>query len=181
MQKGQTGRCCRQRSDLWPDTCDTSAGTNAALKTTSGQHVFFPTSAYSKNRAAAVFASPALSRQLGGLLSLLFTLLGENPAGRLSSMWLESEAFPNHKYTSSFAWTDKTAPRFPGGCTCIHNFFFSMVFISHLNLWLRNLDLILPLEKVILSCHSGFLWTPGCWSTVGLAFEPERMRYACCC
>lgn len=57
-----------------------------------------------------------LSRQLGGFAALLSALLGENPGGRLSSMWLESEDFPNHKYTSSLAWTDKSAPRFPGGC-----------------------------------------------------------------
>lgn len=129
MQKGQTGRCCRQRSDLGPDTCDTSAGTNAALKTTSRHVLFLFFSPYlsiqsKKHRTASVFASLAPSRQLGGLLALLFSLSGENPAGRLSSMWLESEDFPNHKYTSSFAWTDKPAPRFPGGCTCIHDFFF---------------------------------------------------------
>lgn len=42
VQKDQTGQCYPQRSDLEPDTCDTSAGTSAALKTTTSQVFFFP-------------------------------------------------------------------------------------------------------------------------------------------
>lgn len=61
--------------------------------------------------------------------------------------------------------------------------FFKIFSISPLN-WskcLRSQDEVLPSGKVLLSCHSGFLWTPGCWSTVGPSLESEHMRHACCC
>ena len=61
--------------------------------------------------------SPALSRCFGGLLASAPPVAGLNPAGMSSSMWLESEQVPYHRYTSNFAWTDKPATRFPGGCT----------------------------------------------------------------
>lgn len=38
-----------------------------------------------------------------------------------------------------------------------------------------------PSETVLLSCHSGFLWPPGCWRTAGLWRWFEHMQHACCC
>lgn len=61
------------------------------------------------------FASPVHVRYLGILLVSAPPVSGMNPAGRSSSMWMESERVPYHKYTSSFAWTDKPAARLPGG------------------------------------------------------------------
>lgn len=182
MQKGQTGRCCRQRSDLGPDTCDTSAGTNAALKTTS-RHVLF------------LFFSPYLSispknTELHQFLPHL------HRAGRLEGCWrccslyrerIPQAGCPACGWNLKIFQTTNTHPALLG-LTKLHRASLEAAHVyttSFLNVlyqrWLRNLDEILPLGKVILSCHSGFLWPPGCWSIVGLLLEAGRMRCACCC
>lgn len=125
------------------------------------------------------FFSPVLCRYFGGFWGSTSPVSGKNPAGSSSSMWLESEHFPYHKYISTFACTDRPATRFPGGCihTLIVLFF---VFLSALLHW-KCSYICLPSETVLLSCHSGFLWPPGCWRTAGLWLGHERMRHACCC
>lgn len=65
-----------------------------------------------------MFFSPVLCRYLGGFWGSTSPVSGKNPAGSSSSMWLESEHFPYHKYISTFACTDRQATRFPGGCIC---------------------------------------------------------------
>lgn len=46
---------------------------------------------------------------------------------------------------------------------------------------LTSVHVCLPLETVLMSCHRGFLWPPGCWRTAGLWLGAERTRHACCC
>lgn len=129
-----------------------------------------------------VSASPVLIRYFGGLLASSPIGAGMNPSGRSSSMWLESEQLPYHKYTSSFAWTGKPATRFPGGYThiCISFSSASTPTVKNTSV-LTSVHVCLPLETVLMSCHSGFLWPPGCWRTAGLWLGAERTRHACCC
>lgn len=112
-------------------------------------------------------------------------------------MWLESLQAPNHRYTSSFAWTDKPVTRLPGGCvhtdthTCAHT-----EIIFHLEAflqWIRHvLRMWVYLEKqgydLATVNSSGLLpagvqqvsgSNPGVCNTLVVAQQPHKHVWNC--